>query len=170
MVATRFPRWVRDKYSLQPGKHEETSLPRGDASHREYAVRCVRMSRHLWTLANAVMLLAFAFSVVVQFNDPDPFLWATIYTAATLVCAFELRRRVDVLVPAGIAAVAVTWAVTIAPRVLGHVPFTAMFAEFEMANTAIEESREMYGLALIAIWMVAVAAAAWRRRTLKQSR
>jgi hypothetical protein len=130
----------------------------------------VRVSRHLWTLANAVMLLAFAFSVVVQFNDPDPFLWATIYTAATLVCAFELRRRVHALVPAGIAVVAAAWAMTIAPRVLGHVPFAAMFAEFEMANTAIEESREMYGLALIAVWMIVVATAAWRRRSSRHPR
>ena len=128
------------------------------------------MSRHLWTVANAVMLLAFAFSVVVQFNDPDPFLWAAIYAAAALVCAFELRRRIHPLVPACIAAVAVIWAMTIAPRVLGHVPFTAMFAEFEMANRAIEESREMYGLALIAIWMAVVAAAGWRRRSVPKAR
>jgi hypothetical protein len=38
-----------------------------------------------------------------------------------------------------------------------------MFAEFEMANVGIEESREMYGLCIIATWMVAIAVAAWRR-------
>jgi hypothetical protein len=110
------------------------------------------------------MLLAFTFSVAVQLNDPDPLLWAAIYAAAALVCAFELQRRVHPVVPAGIAAASAIWAMTIAPRVLGHVPFTAMFAEFEMANAGVEESREMYGLALIAIWMTAVAMAAWRRR------
>ena len=123
------------------------------------------MSRHLWTAANAVMLVAFVLSVIVQFNDPDPLLWAAIYSAAAVVCGFELRRRTNPLVPAGIAAAALIWAATIAPRVLGKVRFGAMFAEFEMANTGIEESREMYGLAFIALWMIAVAIAAWRRRS-----
>ena len=111
------------------------------------------------------MLLAFVFSVIVQFNDPDPYTWVVIYGAAALVCAFELRRLVHPLVPAGIGAMALAWAATIAPRVLGKVPFTAMFAEFEMANVGVEESREMYGLAIIALWMIAVAIAAWRRRS-----
>lgn len=123
------------------------------------------MTRHLWTIANAIVFLAFVFSAIVQLNDPDPYTWAAIYGAAALVCAFELRRLVHPLVPAGIAALAVAWAATIAPRVLGKVRFSAMFAEFEMANVGVEESREMYGLAFIALWMIAVAIAAWRRRS-----
>ena len=111
------------------------------------------------------MFLAFVFSVIVQFNDPDPYTWAAIYGAAAIVCVLELRRRTHPLVPAGIAAVALAWAATIAPRVLGKVRFSAMFAEFEMANAGIEESREMYGLTFIALWMIAVAIAAWRRRS-----
>lgn len=120
-------------------------------------------TRHLWTIANAVMLLAFVSSVLVQFNDPDPLLWAAIYAAAAFVCFFEIRRRTNPLFPAGIAVAAGIWAGTISPRVVGKVRFSAMFAEFEMANTGIEESREMYGLLFIALWMVAVAIAAFRR-------
>jgi hypothetical protein len=123
------------------------------------------VTRTLWTVANAIMCLAFLFSVIVQFNDPDPLTWVSIYGAAMLVCAFELRRRVHPLVPAAIALVALIWAATIAPRVIGQVPFGAMFAEFEMKNAGVEESREMYGLVLIALWMIAVASAAWRRRS-----
>lgn len=119
----------------------------------------------LWTVANAVMLLAFVFSVIVQFNDPDPLLWAAIYAVAALVCWLEIRRRTNPWFPAIIAAAALTWAATIAPRVIGKVPFGAMFAEFEMADIGVEESREMYGLVLIALWMIAVASAAWRRRS-----
>jgi hypothetical protein len=121
--------------------------------------------RHLWTVANAVMLLAFVFSAIVQFNDPDPLLWAAIYAAAALVCLLELRRRTHPVIPATMAVVALAWGATIAPRVVGKVRFSAMFAEFEMANTGIEESREMYGLVFIALWMVAVAIAAWRRQS-----
>ena len=128
------------------------------------------MTRHLWTIANAVMLLAFVFSVIVQFNDPDPFTWVLIYGAAAVVCAFELRRLVHPLVPTGIAVAAVVWALTIAPRVVGKVRFSAMFAEFEMANIGVEESREMYGLVIVALWMSAVAVAAWRRRWASRAR
>ena len=123
------------------------------------------MTRHLWTIANAVMLLAFLFSVIVQFNDPDPVHWAAIYAAAALMCGLELRRRAHPLAAAGIAAVALAWAATIAPRVVGKVRFGAMFAEFEMADIGVEESREMYGLLLIAAWMAVVAVVAWRRRS-----
>lgn len=104
------------------------------------------MTRHLWTIANAVMLVAFVFSLIIQFNDPDPYTWALIYGAAALVCAFEVRRLVHPLVATGVSVVAVAWAATLAPRVVGKVRFSAMFAEFEMANIGVEESREMYGL------------------------
>jgi hypothetical protein len=69
-----------------------------------------------------------------------------------------------VWLPAVTGLGALGWAATIAPRVLGKVPFGDMFGAFEMKNTGIEESREMYGLLLIAIWMGAVAVTAWRRR------
>ena len=118
-----------------------------------------------WTIANAVMLVAFVFSVIVQFNDPDPFLWAAIYALAAIVCGLEIRRRTSAWLPAILAAGCCVWAATLAPRVIGQVPFASMFAEFEMADSGIEESREMYGLLLIALWMIAVASAAWRRRS-----
>ena len=121
--------------------------------------------RALWTAANAIMLLAFIFSVVVQFNDPDPLLWAAIYAGAAIVCGLELRRRTPLALPAAVAIATLVWAATLAPRVIGKVPFSSMFAEFEMADMGIEQSREMYGLLLIAGWMIAVAMAAWRRRS-----
>jgi hypothetical protein len=121
-----------------------------------------------WTVANAIMLLAFMFSVAVQFNDPDPWSWVSIYAAAAIVCALEMGRRARWVAPAVIAAIAGVWAATIAPRVIGRVRFTDMFAEFEMANVGIEESREMYGLLILAAWMTAVAIAAWPRRRLLQ--
>ena len=112
------------------------------------------------------MLHAFVFSVIVQFNDPDPLLWAAIYAAAAIVCLVELRRRTHPGIPAALAGIALAWAATIAPRVVGKVRFSAMFAEFEMANAGVEESREMYGLLFIALWTIAVALAAWRRRSI----
>ena len=121
------------------------------------------MRRAAWTAANAVMLLLFTASALLQFNDPDPVSWVAVYGAAALICGLELRRRVRPLYPALLAATALVWAATIAPRVVGIVPFGEMFAEFEMKNLQVEESREMYGLLIVAVWMTVVAIVAWRR-------
>lgn len=121
------------------------------------------MKRSVWTVANAVMLLAFLFSVAVQYNDPDPLRWMAIYGAAAAICIVEMRRRTRVGYPLFVGLVALAWAATIAPRVLGVVRFGDMFAEFEMKNAGVEESREMYGLLIVAVWMGLVALAAWLR-------
>ncbi|HEV8599707.1 MAG TPA: transmembrane 220 family protein [Gemmatimonadales bacterium] len=117
-----------------------------------------KLGRTLWIIANAVMCLAFLFSTVVQLNDPDPIRWMGVYGAATVVCGLELRRGVRAWIPALLAVLALTWAATIAPRVIGKVGFTEMFAEFEMRNAGVEEAREMYGLLFVAIWMGVIAA------------
>lgn len=119
-----------------------------------------RRSR-LWLAADLVMLLAFAFSVVVQVNDPDPWLWLTVYGLAALACGLSLARRGHWIFPAGVGALAFGWSLTLATRVIGRVPFADMFGAFEMESVAIEESREMYGLLIVAGWMAVLA---WRRR------
>lgn len=121
-----------------------------------------------WTAANAVMTLMFLASVVVQYNDPDPLSWMLVYGGAALASGLELVRRAPGWLPAVTGLGALGWAATIAPRVFGKIPFGDMFGAFEMKNTGIEESREMYGLLLVAIWMGAVAVTAWRRRRLSQ--
>ena len=118
-----------------------------------------KLRRGLWTAANVIMLLAFLFSVAVQYNDPDPLRWMAVYGAAAAVCCAELVRRTRLGYPLAVALVALGWAATIAPRVLGVVRFADMFAEFEMKNAGVEESREMYGLLIVAVWMGLVALA-----------
>lgn len=110
----------------------------------------------MWRGANAVLVVLFALGVVVQVNDPDPIAWMAIYGAAALICAFELRGGSRWWSPAIVAAAALVWAATLAPRVIGTVPFSAMFAGFEMKDAGVEEAREMYGLVLIALWMTVV--------------
>jgi hypothetical protein len=106
-----------------------------------------------WKLADALFLLMFAFSVIVQVNDPDPLAWMAIYGAAAVACLLSLRGRLPWWFAVVTGIVALAWAATIAPRVIGQVPFMDMFAEFEMKDIGVEESREMYGLLLIGGWM-----------------
>ena len=114
-----------------------------------------------WTVADGIFLAAFVMSVIVQLNDPDPWAWVGMYGAAGIVTGLSLAGRGPWYVAGAVAAGAIGWAATLAPRVIGTVPFIDMFGAFEMESVGIEESREMYGLLIIAGWMVAVA---FRRR------
>ena len=125
------------------------------------------MARKLWVTANVLMLLMFLMSVAVQYNDPDPLTWMTIYGLAAVACVMELSGRTRWWMPALIGAGALVWAVTIEPRVLGKVPFLSMFSAWEMKNAGIEESREMYGLVIVTVWMAALAIHA--RRSVKRA-
>jgi hypothetical protein len=127
----------------------------------------VRLEGPGWRIADGLFLLLFAFSVVVQVNDPDPFRWIAIYSAAALACL--LGDQLHWTVPVAIGLVALGWAATIAPNVLGRVPFLSMFEEFEMKSLAVEESREMYGLFLVAFWMAVLGHRAfWRARNYRR--
>jgi hypothetical protein len=120
------------------------------------------IGRKIWKVGDWVMLLAILFSIVVQFNDPDPFAWIAIYGLAAGASVLGLLGRGHWACPAVVGLVAAVWAARIAPRVLSQVPFLAMFDAFEMENAGIEESREMYGLVFIATWMVVLAVRAAR--------
>jgi hypothetical protein len=111
------------------------------------------VKRFLWLAANGLMVLMFAFSVVVQANDPDPWRWMLLYGVATGACLLAFRRGLRWWFPALVGVIALPWSASLAPRVVGSVSFLDMFEEFEMKNVAIEESREMYGLLLVALWM-----------------
>ena len=121
------------------------------------------MTRHIWTVASCALLLLFLFAAAVQLNDPDPLGWIALYAAAAAVCALEIRRRTPAWAPLVVAAVAVVWAASLWPRAR-DVPLGALFAEWEMRNLRVEEAREMYGLAIVALWMTITAAIVFRRR------
>jgi|SRR5687767_1502596 len=116
-----------------------------------------------WKVANLIAAVMFGASVAVQINDPDPLPWMAVYGGAAIIALLEWVRPVRPVFPALLSLTALGWAATIAPRVIGKVPFAEMFGAFEMKNVGVEESREMYGLLLVAFWMAAVALAAGRR-------
>jgi hypothetical protein len=120
------------------------------------------MTRHFWTLANGIMLVMFLFSAAVQFNDPDPLIWVAIYTAAALVCGMEIGRRTPVWAPVGVAFIALVWAGSLYYGAR-DVPISSLFAEWEMRDVRVEEAREMYGLAIVAVWMIVIATVRWTR-------
>lgn len=118
-----------------------------------------------WIAVNGVFALMFGFSVVVQLNDPDPLAWVVVYGLATLACILAAAGRGHRALPALVALVALGWAATLTPRVVGRVEFLSMFGAFEMESVAVEESREMYGLLMVAGWMAVLALRRPRGRT-----
>ncbi|MEX2283748.1 MAG: transmembrane 220 family protein [Gemmatimonadota bacterium] len=116
------------------------------------------MKTKIWRAANLLMLLLFLFSVVVQYNDPDPLLWVAIYALAALACLQELVWRDQPLIlPAVVGAITLIWAISLLPGVVGKVRIADLFAEFEMkGDLAIEVAREAGGLLIVAVWMQAI--------------
>jgi hypothetical protein len=115
------------------------------------------MGERFWTLSNAIMLMLFLFAAAVQFNDPDPAIWIGIYGTAAVVCVLEIRRRTPVWMPVAVAIIALVWAGTLYYGAR-NVPIMSLFAEWEMRDVRVEEAREMYGLAIVAGWMIVIAA------------
>jgi hypothetical protein len=110
------------------------------------------------------MAALFVFSALVQINDPDPLRWIAVYAVAALVCVLEARRTTPWPVAAAAAAIALLTAVLIA-RDLDFAPVASLFEQWEMRDTSIEETREVGGLLIVAVWMTVVAlAAAFRAR------
>ncbi|HEX8281435.1 MAG TPA: transmembrane 220 family protein, partial [Chthoniobacterales bacterium] len=87
-----------------------------------------------------------------------------IYLAASVACAAGAARRVAWWLPAIIAAVALVWALTLAPRAFPNVRIPELFAAWEMKNERVEEGREMYGLLIVCVSMTALALATYRKR------
>ena len=105
-------------------------------------------------IANIVFAALFIFGAIVQFNDPDPLAWVAVYLFAAGACVLAIRQPRGFIVQLAVAIVCVVWAVVISPQVFGHSSFGQMFESWEMKDTSVEYSREMYGLALIGLWMV----------------
>jgi hypothetical protein len=111
---------------------------------------------------NGLMALLFIFAALVQYNDPDPVGWIGLYLAAAGACLWSWKRPGQVLVPAAVGGIALAWALTLVPGVVGKVPFLEMFSAWEMKNVGVEESREMYGLLIVVFWMLVLGVQGWR--------
>ena len=108
--------------------------------------------------ATIVFAVLFLLGAAVQYNDPDPLRWILIYLAAAGTSSLAAFRSVPRSVPVAVGIVALAWAATLAPEIVGRGDFFAMFRGWEMASVDIEESREFYGLLIIAFWMAVLTA------------
>ena len=125
----------------------------------------MRVSGAPMRVANVLMTGLFALAVAVQYNDPDPVRWMTIYGLAGVACVLAYRDRLHWGLPVATGIVALIWAGTIAPRVIGKVSIGEMFQSWEMISPLVEEEREMGGLLIVAFWMAVLLLASRRSRS-----
>ena len=110
----------------------------------------------VWIFLNGLMAAVFLFAAVLQLNDEDPVRWIALYAAAAVPCILVVLRREHPVVPALVAAASLIWAVVYAAQGAWSVPPGEMFAEWEMKNAKVRETREMFGLLIVAVWMLAL--------------
>jgi len=89
--------------------------------------------------------LLFAYSAVIQLNDPDPIRWFSLYAAAAVLSATSVFVSIPRSLFVGLALVAGLWATTLLPSVLSVRSFTGS-----------EEERELAGLIFVVVTSVAL--------------
>ncbi len=96
---------------------------------------------------------AFALSVAVQHNDPDPLPWMAIYGAACALCGLRAAGRRAANVAAVVAVVAVLWAATLVPGAIVWLQsdHEALGPTMKTGDEGEEVTREMGGLLLVAV-------------------
>jgi hypothetical protein len=97
---------------------------------------------------NIVMFVLFVIAMIVQYNDPDPWLWIAVYFYGAVVTFFAIR---DVYTP---------FAVVGAVAYVGGF-FYQMPDSFENWYTT-EVAREALGMLFVGIWMTVLSAKYFR--------
>ena len=109
-------------------------------------------------LAHYFFAALFLFAAAVQYNDPDPARWMAIYGAAAAVAFLATRRLAAAprfwIAPAMVAAIALLWSAGIFLGLRDPLTPWRMFDQWEMKDVAVEETRETFGLLIVAAWML----------------
>ncbi len=100
--------------------------------------------RLLFTILTILFALLFVISAGLQYNDPDPFIWISIYGAATILSVFYLFGRLNRWILLAVASMAFLGFLYMYPTNFEG------FAVGKGDPKNIEEGREAFGLLFIA--------------------
>ncbi|HEY2934380.1 MAG TPA: transmembrane 220 family protein [Acidobacteriota bacterium] len=115
---------------------------------------------------NIVMIVLLLISVGLQYNDPDPIRWMSIYGVAAILSIAEGKLgKIGVIAPVVVAVVALLWAAIIAHGMKASVTTPELFRRMDPNRPEIEEGREIGGLLIVAAWMVVLAVRSYIRRS-----
>ena len=110
----------------------------------------MNLERVLLNGPNFLMTVFFAAGVGAQYGRP---LGMLISGAAGVACILALRNTEIKWLPPVVGLIALTWALTLAPQVIGKVHFNEIFELHEVEREQIYTGRKMVGLLIVAGWM-----------------
>jgi hypothetical protein len=114
-------------------------------------------------IGNFLLMLLFVFAAVLQYNDDDMLRWAAVYLVAAGCCVAAMVDKLKWWVPALVAVICTGWASIYAADGVWATPFSETFAEWEARSPRVIETRDMFGLGLIALWMILLTVNARRK-------
>lgn len=99
---------------------------------------------------NLILALLFLSFAIVQYNDPDPFLWITIYGIVTVVCALAAFKKYYIPLILGGLAICTFELITTLPEFINWINMgMPNIARTMKAETPfVEFTREFLGLTL----------------------
>ncbi|MEM1112212.1 MAG: transmembrane 220 family protein [Pseudomonadota bacterium] len=103
-------------------------------------------------IANSIFLLAYVLSAGVQLNDPDALPWIAIYLTAAGLCLDQFIGPRLTWLPPALLALCLVWLLFLLPAIIGQVSPSEVFESVSMQTRAVEEAREIGGLAMVALW------------------
>ncbi len=116
-----------------------------------------------FAVVNIVVSVLFLVSAVLQWNDPDPWAWVVLYAFSGIGCLLAGRRPAAWSLPAAACGAALIWAAVLAPGALPSLELRHLAESMQAETPAIEMSRELLGLLIVALWTGIVAWTSRRR-------
>ena len=105
-----------------------------------------------FSVFNALFLVAFVLSALVQYNDPDPLAWMAIYLSAGAMCLLVIWKKHLTWPPPILLLASLGWVLFLLPSIVGQVSAAEIVESITMKTREVEEAREVGGLLLVAIW------------------
>lgn len=118
-----------------------------------------------------IWTLLFIVSAILQFNDPDPLIWVSIYLVAAILSGYVVLGRYP-MIPLGIGTVlSLAGSIYYFPlSVSGWIAQEWEQQDLTMKTMAMEEAREAFGLLIIAIVLGTAWFTGWRKKVRLKSK
>ncbi len=100
------------------------------------------------------MSALFVVSAGLQYNDPDPIRWASVYGAAAVLSVWLTRSTRPALLALVLGLGCAAWALYLIHSVWGQVAIGDLTSKMHEKGGAVEVGREAGGLLIEAVWLL----------------
>ncbi len=110
----------------------------------------------MWII-NYILSILFILFAAVQYNDPDPFIWISIYLFTAVICFLAARKLYYKKIILIGAVFSLLWAVTLVASIFKAVNLFGVGSIFSLSmikDNEVEEARESLGLIIVSIVLI----------------